>query len=281
MSTQKADAAAQQAVETFLNGKYKSKAEMEDAYAQLEKKLGEQGNELGTLRKQYDDYAKQLTQYQTWAQQVTPLVQWYQANQADLQQWAQAKANGQKVSKEMTNAVNSLLTKEEQEALIEQASRRSFEQAQAYLNTQLQQVIAAKTEEFHRVLSDREQAQARLYWSMLEKGLPKDRVEHLKQMNQETLRFADPNKHDPMKAAEEMLTLRDQMEDMKKQLEESKKQIEESRKHAVPSLGNRSIFKKPEPTNTAPADRDSRFKAVISELNNQYGADGLAALQNG
>ncbi|MGL5936204.1 MAG: hypothetical protein ACRCZI_11360, partial [Cetobacterium sp.] len=62
MSKESAQQKADDAVETFLDGKYKSKVEMEKAFTELQKKLGEQGSELGTLRKSYDDQLKATQQ---------------------------------------------------------------------------------------------------------------------------------------------------------------------------------------------------------------------------
>jgi len=123
-----------------------------EAYAELEETLGKQGLELGDLRKKSEESTKTLNDYVNWQRQAKPVIDWYAHNEQTVKQlWDQHLKNPQRTQNGQMQQVNgwnqSLLTPEEQQALIQQATQQvsqsvlqpwtqSFaKQAQDYVNS--------------------------------------------------------------------------------------------------------------------------------------------------
>src|SRR3990167_7435830 len=129
--------------------KYDTDEELVKAYTELEKRLGGQGEELGTARKQMDEAKKALDEYAKYVQQLKPYADWFQQNQPSMQQYQQwlqrgGAAQAAPAAAAGKNNLLDLMTPEEKQSLYAEAAR-SFESSvfkpwQQQFNTQLQKL---------------------------------------------------------------------------------------------------------------------------------------------
>lgn len=261
------------------------------AYAELEAKMAEQGQELGTTRKQAEaaqQLQAQLQQYQQWAQQVTPGIQWLQQNQNQLQEYAKwLQARGQPPPSNNYDNSNSLLTQDERNALLEEATKRVQEQAlkpfQDQLNQQLQKLADDRTKQVTDSSMAQQRANMDVMWKTLEylaeQSGQREALDRARTWHEEALKYADPSKIDPMQVARERLDLQSERDRLNAELETLKKQQAEQEERAAGLLsGNTGGALGYSKEDLKPKSRDDIFKASVESVKNAYGADGLAQL---
>src|SRR3990167_8639882 len=198
--------------------KYDTDEELVRAYTELEKKLGGQGEELGTSRKQMDEAKKALDEYAKYVQQLKPAADWITANQQSLQQYQQWLQNGganQPQPPAATTGKTSLLdlmTPEEKQALYSEAARHFetsvFKPWQGQFNTQLQKLADERAKTVADQMAHSQRAFTEVLWRTMQRGFPEDKIKEMREWHEQALAMADPAKFDPMKAADEHLRLR-------------------------------------------------------------------------
>lgn len=269
--------------------KYESIEEAETAYAELEKKLGEQGTELGTLRKQIEQAQALQAQVQQWA----PVVSWYAQNEAEIRRrWQLAEqAQGQNNAAGTQAQAQALaeqtpgyqfLTPQEKQQFIGEVTQHLSQQV---LNPWTQQFMSAAQGHFDKWSQQQQAAQKSftdVLWRTFQFVLPKDQVDRARAWHEEALKYADPSKLDPMAVAQDVLSIKGENQTLKQQLEELQRKQEEAAKAAIPSLGNgETHLLRPSATNEAPASREDRFSKVLEAVKTEHGQDGLNVLVNG
>ena len=116
-----------------LAGKYGTPEELEAAYAALEAKLGEQGQQLGTLQQQLQQAAQALTEFGEWTKAAKPIVDWYSTNANDVKTWWEGRGQqGQGAQPGVRQQAQQLaqqqpgyewLTPQEREGLIQESAK--------------------------------------------------------------------------------------------------------------------------------------------------------------
>lgn len=258
---------------------------MAEAYAELEEKLGSQGIELGDLRKKSEEASRTMQQYAQWVQGAKPVIDWYTQNQATVQQlWNQHQQGGARPATTASASSTSLLTPEEQAELIQRAaasvkdgvlmpwSQNFAKQAEDY--------VATKFKEMNEAFENKQKAFSSVLWKTMERGMPAEKVGELKQWHEEAMKYADRDKIDPLKIADDVLEARSKLSAMEAKVKEYEKEKEARDKASVPSLGNgQGLIAKGESGKTkVPQSRDERFAKVMGDLQETHGHDGVAAL---
>ena len=251
-------------------------------YRELEKKLSKQGEEVGTLRKKADDSEKAMTQLSEYTKTAKPIVDWYTQNQAALQQGVQGAQN-----KAASNTGVSILTPEEQQALINSAAQYMQQRVIGPWSQQFTQQVEAyakkQREELEAALSQRNQTSTQILWNALERALPKDKVDSLREYHTEALRFADPSKVDPLKMADEMIETKAQLAEFREKVKQFEKEKDDAAKAAIPSYGNGNGVFAPKAAGdkakeSVPQTREDRFKRVMEDVKTKHGNEGLEQL---
>lgn len=280
---------AQKAAEKYLKvlEKYGNDPnKVAEAYAELEEKLGAQGIELGNLRKQSEDATKTVTQYADYVKNAKPVVDWYAQNQDRIREmWNQAAQQQTRQQPIQNQNISSLLTAEEQAALIAQAvqqvqtsvlnpwSQKFAQEADTYVSKKLQ--------EMNDTFEKKQKAFGQVWWKTLEHAVPKDSVEKLRTLHEEATKYADPSKIDPFKFAEEAMDTKSKMAEYEEKIKTYEKEREDREKSTIPSLGNnQGLFPKEgdDKSQDAPKTRDERFGAVLEQVKTTHGTDGLSTL---
>ena len=261
-------------------------AKVAAAYAELEDKLGSQGLELGDLRKKSEEYTKSLQQYADYTNKVKPVVDWYAQNQQKIAElWAQQGQPSQ--TRQSANMNASLLTPEEQQALIDQASKHFREKELAgwaqNFGQKAEEYVQTKFKEMQDTFDQRLKAYGQVWWKTLEHATPQDKLEGLKRFHEVASQYADPSKIDPFKRADAELEMQAKLADYETKLKAYEKEKEDRAKAETPSLGNgQGLF--PRETDDkndkskAPQTRDDRYAAVINDVKTTHGNEGMAAL---
>lgn len=280
--------AAEKAVKKFAE-KYETPEELEKAYVALNKKMSEQGGELGTLRKQQEQYQAALQQYAAAVQQYQPVMEWYTANQANLGQygqWLQARQNGQTQQGPANQAINqgalSLLTPDEQRQLIGQAvqefQKSVFDPWRQQFDKQLTTIADQRAAAVQGTTDERLKAYTEVLWRTFQNAFPKDTVDKLRNWHERSLRYAD-KQFDPMVAAQEELDLQAQLDEYKTKSTELQKQLEERDKQLTPSLGRTDATvdwaKKPD---AGPVDKNDRYQRVMNDTIEKSGREAVRDL---
>lgn len=286
---------------------FRTLAEAEEAYAKLQSKLGKQGEELGTLRQQMEQATNTLNQYAAWAQKAAPVVDWYRENAEEVQRrWQafepggvvhnQGATNGQPQNGQAAQAAGQAAWAQAAQAVDQDPALQGLspQQRQALIsdvaNTIMQQSLVPWTQNFSRQAQEyakkaQDAVMATLkghtdvLWRSLEHVIPKDKIEGLKKWHEQSLKFADPSKIDPMTHAREWMDLSSENETLKSQLADINKQKEEQAKAAAaPSvLGGAP----PEGASAAagrPASKQDRFDRVMEQVKTQHGPEGVQSL---
>jgi len=250
-------------------------------YRELEKKLSKQGEEVGTLRKKADDSEKAMTQLSEYTKTAKPIVDWYVQNQAALQQWVQGAQNKNTAS----SASVSILTPDEQQALINSAAQYMQQRVIGPWSQQFAQQVEAyakkQREELEASLSQRNQTSTQILWNALERALPKDKVDNLREYHTEALRFADPSKIDPLRVADEMIETKARLAEFKEKVKQFEQEKDAAAKAAIPSYGSGLFAPKVEgdkAKESVPQTREDRFKRVMEDVKTQHGNEGLEQL---
>ena len=272
-----------------LADKYETPEELEKAYMELQKTLGTQGGELGTLRKQTEEYQTALQQYAAAMNQYKPVVDWYGANQANLQQygqWLQAKQSGQPVQGQANQAINqgalSLLSQDEQRQLVGQAvqefQKSVFDPWRTQFDGQLKQMADQRAQSIQGTTDERLKAYTEVLWRTFQNAFPKETVDKLRNWHERSLRYVD-KKFDPMEAAKEEIDLQAQLDDFKTKNAELTKTLETREREMTPSLGRTESTvdwaKKPD---DAPKNRDERFTRVMNDVTEKSGREAVRDL---
>jgi hypothetical protein len=258
-----------------------------DEFASLQKKLGEQGQELGNARKQYEQAAAQAQQYQAYLQQAQPLMQWWNQYGNQVNQMIQ---NHQRQNQGMQAAATaqakktpgySLLTEEEQEALTQRIAGHLQQQALAPWTQQFaqtaEQVLTQRLQQQQAAFDQKLRAYGDVMWKTLEHLAPAEKLESAKKFQETALQYADPSKLNPMQLANDSLSMHSRLSAAEARAKELEEKLAERERQAVPSFGSAGMFAKND-NQAAPATRDDRMKAAVGAVKEAHGDDGMAAL---
>ena len=282
------DTKSQKAAEKYLKvlDKYGNDPnKVAEAYAELEEKLGAQGIELGDLRKKSEEATNAVTQYAEYVKNAKPVVDWYAQNQPRIQElWNQAAQQPARQPAQNQN-MSSLLTQDEQQALINAAAQYTQQQVLGPWSQKFAQEVekwaTAKQAEMSDTFEKKQKAYAQVWWKTLEHAVPKESVEKLRVLHEEATKYADPSKIDPFKFAEESMDTRAKLAEYEEKIKTYEKERDDREKASTPSLGNnQGLFPKEtdDKQKTAPKTRDDRFGAVLDQVKTAHGNDGLSAL---
>jgi len=258
-----------------------------EAYAELEEKLGTQGIELGDLRKKSEDATKTVQQYADYVKNAKPVVDWYAQNQDRIRDmWNQAAQQPTNRQPVQNQNISSLLTPEEQAALIAQAVQQVQQQVLAPWSQKFAKeaddYVTKKMAENAETFENKQKAYAQVWWKTLEHAVPKDRVEQLRTLHEEAMKYSDTSKIDPFKFAEEAMDTKAKLVEYETKIKEYEKANDDRAKASIPSLGdNRGLFPKEtesDKNKPAPKTRDDRFGAVMDQVKATHSNDGLATL---
>ena len=267
----------------YLN-KYETDDELVKAYEELEKKLGGQGEELGSLRKQGEEAQRALAEYAKYVQQVKPYADWVQANQQSLgqyQQWVQGGGRGAPAAAATPgkNTLLDLMTPEEKQALYSEAAR-TFESSvfkpwQQQFNTQLQRLADERAKQLADQVAHNQRAFTEVLWRTMQRGFPEDKIKEMREWHEQALAMADPAKFDPMKAADEYLGLRGKLSKIEEEKGALSKELETLRKQALPPAGGEPPAQWVAKDDAAPKNRDERYQKVMEDTREKVGAEGF------
>lgn len=288
-------------------GKYDSMEDAEKGHTELEKKFGEQGASLGTLKKHMEQYQKDLQTYQAWANEARPIIEWYSKFQQPISQWwnqfqgAQGNGNGQgqqygqqgmtqqqgqQAWNQAANMVNQtqgaeLLTPQEKQALIQQTAQSLVQQTLVpWTNDFAKRVEAwgqSQSKSITEQLDQRFKTFSDLMWKTQERMIPADKLAEAKAWHAEALKFTDPKNLNPLEMASETLSLRNEKSRMEQEIKELRAANEKREKDALGSLGNDGggLFRKTSDIKEMPKNRDERLANVIGSVKEQSGVEGL------
>lgn len=263
-------------------------AKAAEEYANLSAKLGEQGDELGKMRKQLEQVLPAYQQYAQYVQQYQPLVQYWQQYGPQINALVQERNMKGTVRQQAAQAAQntpnySILLPEEKRALQE-------EFAQYFTQNQLTpwtQQLAQNAEQFinQRLAAQQAQWDARqkaygeVQWRTLERILPPEKIQEARKFQEEALKYTDISKINPMEMATNSLSQQSELASLREERDKLKQEMETVRKQSVTSLGDRSgMFSTPKSDEPIPETREDRFKAAFGAVEKQYGRDGLNAL---
>lgn len=262
--------------------KYESAEDLEKAYVELQKTLGTQGNELGTLKKQSEDYQRALQEYAQAMAQYKPVVEWYTTNQPHLQQYGQwlQQQNGRAAAP--ANAAASLLTPEEQRQLtalaVQEFQKSVFDPWRSQHEKQLSELADKRSTAVKGELDERLKAYTEVLWRTFQHALPKETVDNLRSWHEKSLRYADKT-FDPMVAAREEIDLRAKLAELEAKNTEFSKQLEAKEKESALPIGRSESSvewaKKPDST---PKDRDERYARVMQDTTEKSGREAVRDL---
>lgn len=265
--------------------KFASEDELVKAYTELEQRLGKQSAEVGDLRKQYEQAVQAMQQYAEAVSQLRPYADWFAQNQQALQlytQWmqqhqqsGQASPNGQR-----QQAVLDLLTPDERQALLAEATKTFEEKALRPYMDQLNQQLHKMAEERERRVLDQIGQQQRAFtevlWRTWQRVLPEDKVREMREWHEQALAMADPQKFDPMKAADEFLSHKQKVSTLEEQLKALEAEREKWQKDQTASLaGSPSPVDWAAPADDAPKTADERRQRVLRETQEAVGREAF------
>ena len=257
-----------------------------EAYAELEEKIGTQGQELGDLRKKSEEASKAVQQYADYVKNAKPIVDWYSQNEQQVKRlYEQANQQAQRQTSNQFVGQNTILTPEEQQALIAAAAQHTQQQVLApwsqHFAKQAEEWVAKQMTDLQDAFDKKQRAYAQVWWKTLEHAVPKDSVEKLRLLHEEATKYADPSKLDPFKFAEETIDTKAKLADYEEKIKTYEKEKVDREKAATVSLGNnQGLFPKTDDDKqkAAPKDRDDRYKAVMESVKTTHGNDGIEAL---
>ena len=279
MADDKKDAKAKKYLE-----KYDTDEELVKAYTELEKRLGGQGEELGTARKQMDEAKKALDEYAKYVQQLKPYADWFQQNQPSMQQYQQwlqrgGAAQAAPAAAAGKNNLLDLMTPEEKQSLYAEAAR-SFESSvfkpwQQQFNTQLQKLADERAKQVSDQMAHSQRAFTEVLWRTMQRGFPEDKIKEMREWHEQALAMADPAKFDPMKAADEHLRLRGDLSKMTDEKKALQTEFEKLQKQAIPASGGEPPAQWVAKDDTAPKTREERMSKVMGETKEGVGAEAF------
>lgn len=270
-----------------LAGKYDTPEAMEKAYLELEAKLGAQGTELGEVK-------KLVAQYQPWVEQAIPVVKWYADNQRKVEAWvsngmrtetaaqpnaAVATATDAARGAAANTAGYEWLTPQEKAGLIGEIRDGILHQTLQPWTQEFSKQVQAFASDAEKRLQNQHRSFADVMWKTLERMTPKDKLDEARAWHNASMRFADPNKINPLDLGDEFVSMTAENASLKSKLAEYEKKREETSKAAIPSL-----FGSPSPDTVAPndvaapEDRDARMRAVLNDVQTQHGPEGVRSM---
>ena len=271
----------------LLFGKYKTQEEAEKGFKELEAKLGQQGTELGEMK-------KLVGQWQPWIEKASPIVEWYGKHADKVNDWvskgmntgAAPAANGNVAAADATaraaaagTAGYEWLTPQEKTALVGEIRDTILTQTmQPWTNAFTQQAqkyaadATARLDTQHKSFTD-------VLWQTLSRVIPKEKMDEVKAFHEASLRFADPSKIDPMKMGEEFLGMTSENATLKARIKDYEDKSLAAEKASVTGL-----FGGPSPDTVtandtaAPTTRDERFKATMQNVQTEHGPEAVRGL---
>lgn len=266
--------------EKKLAGKYATPEEMEKAYLALEAKLGQQGTELGEMK-------KLVGQWQPWIEKASPIVEWYGKHADKVNDWvskgmntgaaqpAAAAADATARAAAANTAGYEWLTPQEKAGLVGEIRDTILKQTmQPWTEAFTQQAQKYATDATSR-LDNQHKSFTDVLWQTLSRVIPKEKMDEVKAFHEASLRFADPSKIDPMKMGEEYMGLTGENASLKARLKEYEDKSLVAEKAQV-----QGIFGGPSPDTATPNDtaapttREERFKATMNATQAEH-PDGL------
>jgi hypothetical protein len=245
--------------------RFDTEDELVQAFSGLEKKLGEQGNELGQTRKQAEEALAAIKQYAEYVAQAKPIVDWYGANEQDIRAWVAGKGTG---PKEPHKSASALLTPEEEGALLTKAEERLTKKL-ADQNAQWQAMAKQIMDGWNNQLK----AHTDVWWRTMQFVAEPEKIERAKAFHEEAIKFADPKNFDAMKIAQDFLESRAKLAERDQDLSKRDARIAELEKAAVPSFGSHpapTLFPAEPP---AAKTKEERQAAVLANVQQEVGAD--------
>lgn len=260
-----------------------------EQFLSLEKKLGEQGQELGEARKKYEQVAAQTQQFQAWVQQNQPIVDYWQKNgpainamiQEQQRQRQGIQANAAAAARKTPGY--SILTDDEQEALTQRIAAHLQQQAlapwtQNFAQT-AEQVLNQRLQAQNQAWEQRLRAHNDVMWRTFEHLVPAEKLESARKFQERAMEYADPSKLNPMQLANDSISMHAKLAQAEQRARELEDKLAQRERESVQSFGSGSLFAASDNgKDTAPANRDDRMKAVFSEVQEAHGQDGMAAL---
>ena len=259
-------------------GKYESPEALEAAYAELEQKLGQQGQALGQMQQSLAGYAE-------YHKQADPIVKFYADHQNEFKQWfstrgqqgaANGAANGmqqqaQQIAQQQPGY--EWLTPQEKAGLQQEIVKQIQESVVGPWTKQFQ----TSAEQFAANLQNQNRAFTDVVWRTFERVLPPEKLAEARKWHEQALLFADPSKLDPMKVAGDFLGIQSENATLKSQVEEWKTKYEAREKAEGPSFGVGSSSLTADAPE-APKDKGERFQRVMADVKNENGVEGVRAL---
>lgn len=257
-----------------------------EQFASLERKLGEQGQELGDARKKYEQAAAQAQQFHAYVQQAQPLMHWWnqygtQINQM-IQQNQQAAQNVAQQQAKKTPGY-SLLTEEEQDALTQRIAGHLTQQALApwtqQFATKAEQVLQQRLHEQAAQFDQKLRAYGDVVWKTMERALPPDKLEDARRFQETSMQFTDPAKLNPMHLASQSLEMNSKLVAAEARAKELEQKLAERERASVPSFGNGSgLFPTQAKDHPMPSSREDRMKASLEAVKETHGSDAFQAM---
>lgn len=255
-----------------------------EAYAELEEKFGAQGSELGDLRKKSEDATNTVQQYADYVKNAKPIVDWYSQNQGRVQElWNQAQQPQNRQTSQQSQS--SLLTQDEQQALINAAAQYTQQQVLGPWSQKFAQEVekwaTTKQAEMTDAFEKKQKAFGQVWWKTLEHAVPQDKIAQLRLLHEEATKYADPSKIDPFKFAEEAMDTKSKLAEYEEKIKKFEKERDAREKASIPSLGNnQGLFPKEadDKQKTVPKTRDDRFGAVLDQVKTTHGNEGISSL---
>ena len=154
-----------------------------------------------------------MQQYAEWVQQAKPIVDWYTQNGTQIQQLLQAQQQPQastfpaQRTEQSASDTYDLLSAAEKQRLIQETAQHLIDKSLGpwtqNLAKQVEQYGQSRSKEIDDRLMTHQRSFSDVLWRTLEHVVPKDQLDRTREWHNESLKFADPSKFDPMTHANE------------------------------------------------------------------------------
>ena len=267
--------------------KFETDEELAKAYAELEKKLGSQGEELGMTKKQAEEYQRSLAQYAEHTNQLNQYKQWYDTNSQGLQlynTWLQNGGQGQPQPAAQPNggqrSLVDLLTPEEKKALftefVSNFDTGVFKPWQQNFAQQLERMATERQNSVLENVTKNQRAFTEVLWRTMQHALPEDKVASMRDWHTKALELGDPSKFDPMKMADEYLGTQTRLSSLEAEKKALEAEREKWQKDSLPTVtGGRNGGAWLKPDETAPKDKQERFERAMKDTTERVGKDAF------
>ena len=273
--------------------KYKSHAEAEKAYAELESKLGTLGTEGSASRKQTEELQNRIAAYDTWAKQVSPVIDYVNKNRDNFLRYEQAAANPtpQTYQGQQAQAAPAyqqqgvgILTSEEQQAIEANATQRAVEHMNEWVtNTFVPHVETWANGRFTDASNHHQRNQTSFQETLyrgLEAALTPDQLESMNALHRESLRLSDTTQMKPMDMARERISLLAENATLKasageRETSEADQERQNATIHGMSGLSSMALT---EADDDAPMSDRDMLRAVEQDVIDKHGASALREL---